>query len=113
MFYDDIFKDITENSPFSETATAVLKDGSSLELKGFLCSGSYGEDDLSKGYTVEKTVNKQSFKISLSSLPESVSVSSLARAKLTCRGKTYTIQDVNGNESGILSLQLVRGNKNG
>ncbi len=108
MFYDEIFQNITENSPFSEAVTITLKSGSSFELKGFYCSGSYGEDDLSKGYTTEKTVNKQSFKVSLSSLPENVKVTDLARASLTYNGKVYTIREVNGNESGVLSLNLVR-----
>lgn len=113
MFYDDVFKEITENSPFTEACTISLGDGSSFELKGFYCSGSYGEDDLSKGYTTKKTVNKQTFKVSLSSLPSGVKVSSLSRATLVIHDTTYTVREVSGNESGTLSLDLIKKVKNG
>lgn len=111
MFYDDVFKEITENSPFSTTGT-VKEQGTSLyTLQGIFFSGSYAEDDLSKGYTVDKTVDRQFFRISLGSLPSTVKPQNLARKTLSVEGNDYTIREINGNESGILTLVLVKGTK--
>lgn len=116
MFYDDVFRQITENSPFSTEATLTIKtkavqgvsEGSSesYALKGIFCSGTYGQDEFDKGYSVKKSVKRQSFKVSLSSLPEGVNPAKLARQKLTVNGKDWTIDDVTGNESGILEISL-------
>lgn len=117
MFYDEVFRQILETSAFSEEAVLTVKvkvgqgasaeeTSSSYTLRGFFCSGSYGQDDFDKGYTLRKTVKRQSFKISLDSLPSEVNPAKLARQKLAVHGKDWTIDEVTGNESGILELSL-------
>lgn len=115
MFYDDVFQSILASSPFSEkgilTVTSrTVVDGQSVtetseyELSGFFCSGSYGQESFDKGYSVKKSVKRQSFKVSLKDL--SVDVKKLARAKLAVHGKVWTVDEVTGNQSGILELTL-------
>lgn len=111
MFYDDAFKEITENSPFSISAEVMDKGASLYTVRGIFFSGSYSEDDLSKGYTVDKTVDRQFFRISLESMPSAVKPQELARKTLRIEGNDYTIREINGNESGILTLVLVKGAK--
>lgn len=112
MFCDDVFKEITEDSPFSTTASFAATEGtSSLELRGMFFSGSYGEDDLSKGYTTDKTVERQFFRVSLPSLPEGVEPKGLNRRSVTIDGFGYTVVGVDGNRSGILTLVLAKGVK--
>lgn len=115
MFCDDAFKEILEDSPFSTEAVVSLEgdDGSSfpIGLKGMFFSGSYGEDDLSKGYTTDKTVERQFFRVSLLSLPEGVEPKGLNRRTVTIDGLSYTVVGVDGNRSGILTLVLAKGAK--
>ena len=106
MFYDDAFANITENSPFSEAATMVIGNVKH-SLKGFFYSGNHGEKKLDKGYTTAKTVKRQAFQISKSSLPLGVGVADLARKTLTVRGTDYIVRDVTGNDSGMLIMELV------
>jgi len=108
MFYDDAFQKITENSAFSEEATFSVSS-EEYSVKGFFCSGSYGEDRMDKGYSVKKSVKRQSFKISASSLPSGVGVTDLIRNTLTIRGKAFIVREITGNDSGILSLDLTVG----
>lgn len=108
MFYDDVFQEITEKSAFSEEVVITVSS-EEYKVRGMYCSGSYGQKDYDKGYSVGKTVNAQSFKISLQSLPAGVAPKDLMRQTLTLRGKSFTIRDVTGNNSGILSLDLVPG----
>ena len=116
MFYDDAFRQITENSAFTETAVLTV-DTTEYELKGFFYSGNYGEkkldndgiafrfDSEDKGYTAYKTVKRQSFQVSKDSLP--VEVQDLARQILTVRNVDYTIREVTGNDSGMIVMELV------
>ncbi len=106
MFYDDAFKNITENSPFSEAATLTVGD-EEYSLKGFFYSGNYGEKKLDKGYTTGKTIKRQSFEISKGSLPTGVDVADIARKTLTVRGIDYVVRDITGNDSGMLVMELV------
>ena len=106
MFYDDAFQRITETTAFSEEATFSVAS-EEYSVKGFFCSGSYGDKSLDKGYTTDKTVNRQSFKVSADSLPEGAVPKDLMRQVLTIRGKKWTVRDVTGNDSGILSLDLI------
>ena len=108
MFYDDAFQMITEGSAFSEEATLVI-GAVEYTLKGFFCSGSYGQKDFDKGYTTNKTVNRQSLKISKNSLPNGVSQKDIIRQKLSIREKSFIVRDVTGNDSGILNLDLAPG----
>ena len=106
MFYDDAFQRITEGSAFSEEATLVI-GSAEYAIKGFFCSGSYGQKEFDKGYTTAKTVNRQSFKISKLSLPNGVSQRDIIRQTLTVREKSFVVREVTGNDSGILNLDLV------
>ena len=111
MFYDEVFQRITENSPFSVEATLTVTSGetsSEYTLKGIFYSGNYGETKLDKGYTLMKTLKKQSFQISLSSLPEGLDAAILARQTLSVNGETWWIDEVVGNASGMLTLALKR-----
>lgn len=108
MFYDDVFQSITESSAFSETALLTI-DGVEFTLKGFFCSGNYGQRDLDKGYTTKKTVKRQSFQIAKASVPCTLDVSEMVRQTLTVRETDYTVREVIGNDSGIYVLDLVPG----
>ena len=112
MFYDAAFKQITESSAFSEKATLTVGENS-YTLYGFFCSGNYGDKEFDKGYSLRKTLRQQSFKISLASLPEGVSVADLARRPLSVRNTAFVIDEVTGNDSGILCLSLKAGTANG
>lgn len=108
MFYDDAFQRITETTAFSEEATFSVSS-EEYSVKGFFCSGSYGEKDFDKGYSVRKTVKRQSLKVSASSLPSGVTPQDLIRNTLTIRGNAYIVREITGNESGILNLDLIAG----
>lgn len=108
MFYDEAFQRITESSAFSERA--VLTIGSiEYELSGFFCSGNYGQKDYDKGYSLAKSVKRQSFKISKDSLPPMICPKDIIRQTLTVRNVSWTIDEVTGNDSGILDLSLKGG----
>ena len=118
MFYDDVFRQITENSPFSIEATLVIKSKSvngsedtsvSYPLKGIFCSGSYGEKEFDKGYSTRKTIKRQTFKISKGSLPDEIKTVDLRKQTLVANGCSWVIRDVVGNDSGILEIDLVPG----
>ena len=115
MFCDDAFKEIFEDSPFSTEAVVALEgdDGSSspIGLKGMLFSGSYGEEDFSKGYAVDKTVDRQFFRISLGSLPDGVEPKALTKRTASIDGIDYTVERITGNRSGVLTLVLAKGAK--
>ena len=106
MFYDDTFQNITEGSAFTEEAVLTIEDAE-YKLKGFFCSGNYGEKKLDKGYSAYKTVKRQSFQMSALSLPATLTMADLGRQKLTVRGSDYIIREVLGNESGIIVLDLI------
>lgn len=109
MFYDDVFQRITETSPFSEkgTLTVTLENVTTeYEISGIFCSGNYGEKELDKGYSLKKSIKRQSFKVSKSSIPTGLTQSNLARQKLTLGSRTWNIDEVIGNDSGILELML-------
>lgn len=106
MFYDDAFQNILRDSAFSEEAILTIGE-IEYQLKGFFCSGNYGEGKTDKGYTTKKTVARQSFQMSKLSLPSMLDVPSLARQKLTVRDTDYTIREVKGNDSGMLVFDLV------
>lgn len=108
MFYDDVFKTITESSPFSTGGVLAVGDVE-YTVKGILCSGSYGQKEYDKGYSLAKTVDRQTFKVSLSSLPTGVVPSDLMRQTITIDGKAWVIDDITGNESGILNISLKGG----
>lgn len=108
MFYDDAFKTITESSPFS-TEGKVSVNNIEYTIKGILCSGSYGQKEFDKGYSLAKTVNRQTFKVSLSSLPSGVSPSDLMRKTLVIGGNSWVIDDITGNKSGMLNISLKGG----
>ena len=105
MFYDDVFQRITEASPFS--VKGVVTVGSvEYELSGIFCSGSYGQKEYDKGYSVAKTVKRQTFKVSLSSLPYGITPTDIIRKQISINGQDWTIDDITGNQSGILNLSL-------
>jgi hypothetical protein len=106
MSYDEVFRKFTESSPFSSVGKFSVND-TEYTIGGIFCSGNYGEQDYDRGYTTKKTEPRQSFKISLQSLPTGVASSDLVRQKLTVNGKNWIVRDVVGNDSGILSLDLV------
>lgn len=109
MFYDDVFKRITEGSPFSQkgilsvTSENVTEE---YELSGIFCSGNYGQEDFDRGYSLKKQVKRQSFKISKSSLPDGLAQGDLARQRISIGSDVWTIDEVIGNDSGILELVL-------
>lgn len=109
MFYNDQFANILESSPFSTIGVVSLEGDEVANLHGFLCSGSYGQKEYGKGYATMKTEKRQSFKISLNGLPEGVTASDLMRRPMLIDGKSWVIDDITGNESGILSLSLKGG----
>lgn len=108
MFYDDVFKTITESSPFS-TEGKVSVNNTEYTIKGILCSGSYGQKEYDKGYSLAKTVDRQSLKVSLSSLPSGVAPSDLMRKTITIDGKAWVVDNITGNQSGILNITLKGG----
>lgn len=108
MFYDDVFKRITETSPFS-TEGKVTVGETEYVIGGILCSGSYGQKEFDKGYSLAKTLKRQSFKVSLSSLPTGVDVQDLVRKTIVIGGDSWVIDDITGNKSGILDLSLKGG----
>ena len=109
MFYNDRFASILETSPFSTTGVVSLEGGDAINLHGIFCSGSYGQKEYGKGYTVMKTEKRQSFKVALDGLPEGVAPSDLIRRPMSVDGRNWVIDDITGNESGILSLSLKGG----
>ena len=111
MFYDDVFQTITETGAFSEEAKVIV-DTQEYVLKGIFCSGSYGTKEFDKGYSAKKTEKRQSFKLSLQSLPSAISQADLIRKTLTIRGRNFIVREVTGNDSGILNLDLVPGESN-
>lgn len=105
MFYDDVFRRITETGAFSQKGVVTV--GSvEYELSGIFCSGSYGQKEYDKGYSTAKTVKRQTFKVSLSSLPAGITPKDLIRQKLTVNGEDWVIDDITGNQSGILNFSL-------
>ena len=105
MFYDDVFKRITEASPFSTEGTFTV-NSTEYKIGGIFCSGNYGQKEYDKGYSLAKSVKRQSFKVSLSSLPTGVGVSDLIRQTITINGQNWIINDITGNQSGILEFLL-------
>ena len=114
MFYDDVFQSIMEGSAFSQEGTLTI-GSDEYKIKGFFCSGNYGTENLDKGYTTKKSEKRQSFKMSLQSLPSGVAVSDVIRKQFSVNGKNWIVRDAVGNDSGILCLDLVSagGNSNG
>jgi len=108
MFYDDAFRRITETSPFS-TEGKVTVNETEYTIKGILCSGSYGQKEYDKGYSLAKIVKRQSFKVSLSSLPTGVGTEDIIRKTITIGGSVWVIDDITGNQSGMLNLSLKGG----
>lgn len=105
MFYDDVFRRITETSSFS-TEGKVSVGEVEYVIGGIFCSGNYGQREYDKGYSLAKSLKRQSFKVSLSSLPPKVSVDSLIRKTIVIDGTSWVIDDITGNRSGILNLSL-------
>ena len=108
MFYDDVFQHITEKSPFSSEGKITV-NATEYTIAGIFCSGSYGQKDFDKGYSLAKSLKRQSFKISLSSLPQGVGQEDLLRNTITIDGKAWVIDEITGNQSGILNLSLKGG----
>lgn len=108
MFYDEAFRKFTESSPFSSEGKFSVND-TEYVIGGIFCSGSYGEKEFDKGYSLRKTLMRQSFKVSLSSLPAGVTQENLLRNSITIDGKTWIIDEITGNASGILNLVLKGG----
>lgn len=106
MFGDSQFEKILAFSPFSTTGVVVLDDTTELTVPGFFCSGNYGEKDYDKGYSLAKSVKRQSFKIALGAIPTGVD---LMRKKIQINGAYWIIDEVRGNQSGILDLSLKPG----
>lgn len=102
-FADSQFEKILAFSPFSTAGKIALEDGTELAVKGFFCSGSYGVKEYDKGYSKAKTEKGQSFKVALASIPEGTD---LLRKKMCIDGKYWVIDEVVGNQSGILNLVL-------
>ena len=111
MFYDDVFKTITETGAFSEEAKVTV-DTDEYVLKGIFCSGSYGSKEFDKGYSAKKTEKRQSLKLALGSLPASLDQKDLIRKTLVIRGKNFIVREIMGNDSGMLNLDLVPGADN-
>ena len=109
MFYDGQWAGILSSSPFSEKATVTI-DEVQYTLSGIFYSGTYGERSEVR-YAREKAVLKQSFQLSLHSLPEGFDWKRLQRAVIVLRGKGFVVSNVYGNESGILNLELKHGNQ--
>lgn len=109
MFYDDVFRRITESSAFSVEGRLVVTNGDTSSehvLHGIFCSGNYGEAEYDKGYSLKKTVKRQTFRVSKSSLPSGIAAKDLLRNRITVEGKDWVVDDVLGNDSGILTLVL-------
>lgn len=102
-FADSQFEKVLALSPFSQTGRIDLGNGTRLAVMGFFCSGSYGSKEYDKGYSTAKTKKGQSFKVALSSIPDGVE---LLRKKILIDEKWWVIDDVTGNQSGILCLVL-------
>lgn len=108
MFYDDVFRRITETSPFSSEGKVWVND-TEYVIGGIFCSGSYGEKEFDKGYSLRKSLKRQSFKVSLSSLPSGVTQENLLRNTITIDGRAWVVDEITGNDSGILNLSLKGG----
>lgn len=108
MFYDDVFRKITETSPFSSEGKVRVND-TEYVIGGIFCSGSYGEKEFDKGYSLRKSLKRQSFKVSLSSLPSGVTQENLLRNTITIDGRAWVVDEITGNDSGILNLSLKGG----
>lgn len=106
MFYDDAFAHVFEDSAFTEKAVLTIGPVE-YELKGFFYSGNYGEKKLDKGYTIDKTVKRQTFQMAKGSLPCMLDETSLTRQKLKVRDIDFEIREVKGNDSGVLVFDLV------
>ena len=102
-FADSQFDKVLAFSPFSTRAVVTLDDQTELAIAGFFCSGSYGTKEYDKGYSTAKTKKGQSFKVGLSSIPVGTD---LLRKKILVEGKNWIIDEVVGNQSGILNLVL-------
>jgi len=105
-FADSQFEKVLAFSPFSTHGVITLDDDSELTINGFFCSGNYGMKELDKGYTKPKTEKGQSFKTALAFIPEGTDV---LRKKMVVDGKYFIIDEIVGNQSGILNLVLKPG----
>lgn len=108
MFYDDVFQKITETGPFSVEGVMVI-NSCEYTIKGILCSGSYGQEEYDKGYSLKKTVKRQTFKVSRGSIPCSIDLKDLMRQTITIDGVDWIVDDITGNDSGMLSISLKGG----
>lgn len=108
MFYDDVFADILADGPFS-TEGKLTVDQTQYTVKGIFCSGNYGSKEYDKGYTTKKTEKRQSFKISKLSIPSGLAVGDLLRQPLTIDGKSWIVNEITGNDSGVYELVLKAG----
>lgn len=108
MFYDDVFQKIMETSPFSTEGVVVI-DQTEYTIGGIFCSGSYGQREFDKGYSLAKNVRRQSFKVSLQSLPSGIGTSDLLRKTITIDGTDWVIDEITGNRSGVLEFSLKGG----
>ncbi len=111
MFYDDVFKAITESSLFSQTVKLVVeKNGviSEYSLSGIFCSGTYSDDSPAQAYSPKKGVRGDSFEISLLSVPTQITdpKRGLIGAVLNGDIGNYRVFEVRGERSGILKLML-------
>lgn len=105
MFYDDVFQGVLEDGPFS-TEGKLTVGTTEYTVKGIFCSGNYGMKEYDKGYSTKKTEKRQSFKIALAGIPQGLSASDLIRQAITINGENWIINDVTGNQSGVLELSL-------
>ena len=107
MFYDKVFEQIVSKCVFSEPVTLEIGNGSEIyPLNGIFYSGTYDEVSETK-YARAKTMIKNTFQISESSLPFGVTKERLKRQKLIHNGKSFIISTITGADSGILNLELV------
>lgn len=104
--YDSQWSFIIENDPlFTEEALIDVDEDVQLSIKGFFCSGTYGLRS-EVNYIREKSILKNTFICSTASLI--VPKKQLEKRNLTIQGKSFRIQRVMGQDSGVTVMELAQ-----
>lgn len=103
--YDKQFQLIFNKSQFSNEAEISIDDETVFVVRGFYCSGTYGERSEAR-YIRERKILKDSFHCAKADVP--YQLKDLVKKTLVIEGRIYQIDRIYGNESGVLTFELVK-----
>lgn len=104
MFYDSVFKQIYDTSPFSEEVSFLFKDRT-YSAKAIFFSGTYGQE-AEANYKREVTVIKQSLSIPEISFPAEIPLKQFKEVKVSIRNELYSVVDLKSNGTGLIKMEL-------